>query len=102
VNFQVENLLQDGVLRETVRILKRAYLHSCSNTTALIQSKLNLIINMIIGNSYLLDQMYSDKLILIFIILFSTVDCLGQINKSVMGEWAGKLKDSSDEFEYKL
>lgn len=97
-----ENLLLDGVLRETVRILKRAYLHSCSNTTALIQSKLNLIINMIIRNSYSLDQMHPGKLILIVIILFSTVDCLGQINKSLMGEWAGKLMDSSGEFEYKL
>lgn len=46
--------------------------------------------------------MHPGKLILIFIILFSTVDCLGQINKSLMGEWAGKLKDSSGEFEYKL
>ena len=46
--------------------------------------------------------MHPGKLILIFIILFSTVDCLGQINKSLMGEWAGKLMDSSGEFEYKL
>jgi len=42
------------------------------------------------------------KLILIFIMLFSTVDCLSQTNTGLIGEWAGRLKDSSGEFEYKL
>lgn len=57
---------------------------------------------MIIRNSYSSDQIHPAKLILIVIILFWTVDSLGQINKSLMAEWAGKLKDSSGEFEYKL
>ena len=57
---------------------------------------------MIIRNPNSLDQLYLGKLLLIVIILFSTVDCLGQTNKGLMGEWAGRLTDSSGEFEYKL
>lgn len=46
--------------------------------------------------------MYSIKQLLIAFIIFSTQDCLGQANLSVIGEWAGKLKDSSGEFDYRL
>ncbi len=46
--------------------------------------------------------MSSIKQILISFILFSALDCWGQRNSSVLGEWAGKLKDSSGEFDYSL
>lgn len=55
-----------------------------------------------IRNLKLLDELYSRKLMLIFLIIFSTVDCAAQASAGIIGEWAGSLKDSSSEFEYKL
>lgn len=40
--------------------------------------------------------------LLIFIALFISIDSVGQNKSDLLGEWDGKINDSSGEFEYKL
>ena len=46
--------------------------------------------------------MQAGKQILITFLLFFTLDCFGQTKSGLIGEWEGKLKDSSGEFDYSL